>query len=222
MNRLRTLLMLGVLGLVASPPATSQTTLAVHGGLNRADLDITGVALEGQASINRTVAGASLTVPVFGDLAVRFGAAYVEKGGLVSIGQSIDFTLDFAYVELSALARGRVLDLGDRASLYLLAGPMIDVELSCEIEGVDRLRGISVVAECGLTGPGGLAGTASHTLDYGFVGGAGTEVHLPGQASLLFEGLYSHGLRSLNKENPDRTLKHRGLIAQFGLGYRFR
>ncbi|MCY4399691.1 MAG: hypothetical protein OXE96_10185 [Gemmatimonadetes bacterium] len=173
-------------------PAAAQTTVGVRAGLGSAKMAVPGTVdfapcppetdcpSSATDPVRGLTFGADFDIPIFGPggvFGLRFGAAYVEKGGAGSgydaKGEPDSGTISTSYVQFSMLLRART---SGPQSVVILFGPWAGAQLSCEKEG-------DVAANCG----GGDAGVTM---------GAGVEIALPGGAgrSVGIEGIYYRGL----------------------------
>ena len=194
---MRGIVLVSVVLLATTPPATGQMALGVRAGIGGAwmatprgvsfepcppDRDCPGPADE---AVRGLTFGADFDIPISnssGVFGLRMGAAYTEKGG-AAYGFDANLepdsgTLSTSYLQFSVLLRARASWTSERSpSMVFLAGPWVGSQLSCEKEG-------GVAANC--------EGT-----DAGIAVGVGVELALPGSssASVGVEGIYYRGLR---------------------------
>lgn len=178
--------------LPATLPAAAQTTVGVRAGFGSAKMAVPGgVAFapcppetdcpsSATDPVRGLTFGADFDIPLAGPggaFGLRFGAAYVEKGGAGSgydaRGEPDSGTISTSYAQFSMLLRART---SGRQSVVILFGPWAGGQLSCEKEG-------DVAANCG-------AGDAGVAL------GAGVELALPGSSGrgVGIEWIYYRGL----------------------------
>ena len=153
-------------------PATAQTTVGVRAGLDSAKMAVPGgVAFapcppetdcpsSATDPVRGLTFGADFDIPISspgGAFGLRFGAAYVEKGGAGSgydaRGEPDSGTISTSYVQLSMLLPART---SGRQSVIILFGPWAGGQLSCEKEG-------DVAANCG-AGDAGVAALSDEEL----------------------------------------------------------
>lgn len=207
MKHLRKSIVISVIALVAMNFPTSifgQTTIGIRGGMSRATV---GVTVDGSdidnvdARIGITL-GASATIPIQDKFSLRLGGNYVQKGygfEIPSLGGDLDVSLD--YIELSGLGVVNLTPPESAASVYVLAGPAIGINVKCEVAGED----------CGDDEDG------PKTLDLGITGGIGTEMAMSEGMTFSVELLYTLGLLSIAEEGDD--IKNRSIALQVGVGF---
>ena len=175
-------------GLSSVSSVAGQTTVGIHAGLTRARLaDLE--ALTDQESRSGVRLGVSATVPVSGNLGLRFGGSYVQAGGGARIPQ-----LEIDYFRLSALARLGLTQGSRNGGAYLLPGPYWGLRTACSasVSG----GGVSLSADCDATD------IQLSTTDFGVSGGAGLEVGVTSRMGAAFELLYDLGLQGLGGSAP--------------------
>ena len=205
MKHLRKSIVISVLALVAMNFPTSifgQTTLAIQGGMSRASAsgNFDGADVDARTGIKL---GASATIPIQDKFSLRLGGDYVQKGYGLSAdleGLSISADVSLDYIELSGLGVVNLTPLESAASVYVLAGPAIGINVKCEAAGED----------CGDDGDG------PKTLDLGITGGIGTEMAMSEGMTFSVELLYTLGLLSI-AEGED--VKNRAIALQVGVGF---
>lgn len=239
MNRLSTLVLPAVLTAVFLMPGASvraQTTLSLTGGVNITSLDTDndGTRAPGFESLTRMSIGVAATLPVSDRFGLQLGGRYAQKGGRLDVlgvlgmmddmfggfeemppGASFDADFEMDYVELSALARVGFPLSGDRVSGYLLAGPALGLQSSCE--GVARLSGLdepafNVSTDCD------EARLDFRKIDVGLAGGAGIDIGLTDSIDARLGLLYTLGLSNVS-DDVGGSVKHRALTIQAGLAF---
>ena len=205
MQHLRRSIVIGTLALVAlnfPAPIFGQTTIGIRGGMSRASAsgNFDGADVDARTGIKL---GASATIPIQDKFSLRLGGDYVQKGyglsaNLEGLSISADVSLD--YIELSGLGVVNLMPPESAASVYVLAGPAIGVNVKCEAAGED----------CGDDGDG------PKTLDLGITGGIGTEMAMSEGMTFSVELLYTLGLLSI-AEGED--VKNRAIALQVGVGF---
>ena len=205
MKHLRRSIVIGIMTLAAMNFPTSifgQTTIAIQGGMSRASAsgNFDGPDVDARTGIKL---GASATIPIQDKFSLRLGGDYVQKGyglsaNLEGLSMSADVSLD--YIELSGLGVVNLTPPESAASVYVLAGPAIGINVKCEAAGED----------CGDDGDG------PKTLDLGITGGVGTEMAMSEGMTFSVELLYTLGLLSI-AEGED--VKNRAIALQVGVGF---
>ena len=162
MKRLATLVAVTATLLTPATPALAQTALLFSGGLNRASIAVT--VPEGKAALSeylepvtRMSAGLAVGIPLSEGWNIELGGSYSQKGFAIPKfggGSGGSFLID--YREVTALA-SKPFPLGDRASVSLLAGPALALQLSCQVF-------IEETEDCETDGP-------KDTSDLGLAGG---------------------------------------------------
>ncbi len=216
MNRLGTLAFAALLTGLSATPAAGQADLGLKAGVGLSDLVVGGVGINSQERRRGFAAGASVTLPVSGPLAVRFEGSYLQKGATFSLIQIGDVTLSLDYVQLAALAQANVPLGGSRRSLYFLAGPAIARETSCWVRIVSALQPISQEGSCS----GEELRTPTRAVDFAVSGGAGVRLFVTGRTGLSIEFLYTHGLRSVYGGELNWTGHNRAMTVEAGLTVR--
>ena len=185
-------LSLAALAVLASLSSASsvagQTTVGVHAGLTRARLaDLE--ALTDQKSRSSIRFGVSTTVPVSGNLGLRFGGSYVQAGGGARILQP-----EVDYFRLSALAKLGLARESGSGGAYFLVGPYWGLRTACSVS----LAGaeVSVNVDCDATD------FRLSKTDFGVSGGAGLAVRVANRMGVVFELLYDLGIQGLGGSVP--------------------
>ena len=205
MKHLRKSIVISVIALVAMNFPTSifgQTAIGIRGGMSRASASgsFDGADVDARTGIKL---GASATIPIQDKFSLRLGGDYVQKGyglsaNLEGLSLSADIRLD--YIELSGLGVVNLTPPESAASVYVLAGPAIGINVKCEAAGED----------CGDGDDG------PKTLDLGITGGVGTEMAMSEGMTFSVELLYTLGLLSI-AEGED--VKNRAIALQVGVGF---
>ena len=206
MKHLRKSIVICVIALVAMNFPTSifgQTTIGIRGGMSRASAsgNFDGADVDARTGIKL---GASATIPIQDKFSLRLGGDYVQKGyglsaDLEGLSVSADVSLD--YIELSGLGVVNLTPPESAASVYVLAGPAIGINVKCEAAGED----------CGDDGDG------PKPLDLGITGGIGTEMAMSEEMTFSVELLYTLGLLSIAEGGGD--VKNRAIALQVGVGF---
>ena len=201
---------------LAADPATGQVTLGVKAGASMSDLVVSGVGVNSQEGRNGFTGGASLTLPVPGPIALQLEASYLQKGATFSLLQLGDVDLWLDYVQVAALAKARLPIGGSRTSVYLLAGPAIAWEKSCDVTITLVLQPIIQMGNC----EDEEVRTRTKNVDFAVSGGAGVLLGVTGGMGLSLDVLYTRGLRSIYDGELDWTGHNRAFSVQAGLVFR--
>ena len=207
--------------LLVGAPLAGQITIAVSAGTTVSQLAVTGAEIVGEESRTGISLGASLTLPLSRNLALRLGGAYSPRGNTLAVSQLGDLTYRLDYLEFSALGRASVPVAGGPISLHLLAGPAVGFRTSCEGEVDFEVQQVTIVDECDYDGSEyDTIRTPSKTLDFGMVGGVGADFMPTQRLGFSLDLLYTLGLRSIYDGDFDRTAKNRAVTVQAGLVFR--
>lgn len=220
MKHLRKSIVIGVIALVAMNFPTSifgQTTIAIQGGLSRAtiggdDASEEGVDVDARSGIK---VGASATIPIQDKFSLRFGSEYVQKGFQGDIDDffgidNVSFGLNLDYIELSGLGAFNLMPSESTASVYMLAGPAVGINVKCEVVAGDGST--TVKEDCG------DEDLDTKTLDLGITGGIGTEMAFSEGMTFSVELLYTLGVQSFSSIEGD-DIKNRAITLQAGVGF---
>ena len=198
---------------LAAGPVTGQVNFGVKAGRSLSDLTVDGVGVYSQEGRRGISAGVMMTLPVSGALDLQLEGSYVPKGATFTLLQLGEVGLRLEYLQLSALAKAHVRFGGSRSSLYVLAGPTIARETSCEVTVVAVLQPITQVGSC----DGEELYTPTKDLDFALTGGAGVLFAVTGRMGLTLDVLYAHGLRSIYGGELEWTGYTRSATIQAGL-----
>ena len=206
--------------LLAAAPVAGQTRLGVTGGMNLASVDVStnDLFVPDFESVARLAIGASVTMPMSENLGFQLVGSYSQKGGKWDISDpdvSANITLSTDYFEVAGLGMVRLPLSGDRISAYLLAGPALALEISCEAIAEATFDGTNVMTTQNCDEEGALERSK---LDVALAGGGGIEIGLSDTLGLSVDALYTLGLLDIDKAERD-SLKHRVLTIRIGLVY---
>ena len=212
MTRFRVLFLSALFAGLAAGPAAGQVTLGVQVGASLSDLIFTGIEIDEREARRGVVAGGSLTLPLSEPLGLRIEGSFVQRGATLTFLQlgDVEYTID--YLQLSVLGRAS-LPLGSSPSfLYLLAGPVIAWETSCEATVTIVLPQINETSTC----DDERLATPSKQVDFAVAGGAGVQVAVTGRVGLSLDFVYTYGVRSIYAGELDRTSHNRAMTVQAG------
>ena len=221
MKHLRKSIVISVMALVAMnfpTPIFGQTTLAIHGGMSRAtiggdDASEEGVDVDARSGIK---VGASATIPIQDKFSLRLGSEYVQKGFQGDIDDdffgidNVSLGLNLDYIELSGLGVLNLMPSESAASVYMLAGPAVGINVKCEVVAGDGSTTVKGNCED--------EDLNTKTLDLGITGGIGTEMAISEGMTFSVELLYTLGVQSFSSIEGD-DIKNRAIALQVGVGF---
>jgi hypothetical protein len=193
------LLVCGALLACASPAAAQGLDFGVKGGVNVANVDVSGDE-DGPSFDPRIglVAGGFVRMPLTSWLAVQGEGLYAEKGARFA-DTGVDAKLLLTYLEVPVLARIRLSRL-----FYATAGPSMGFLLQAKA----RTRFSGATEDIDVSDD-------VQSFDFGIAMGGGVEL-----GRLILDGRYTLGLRDADKDETDTsTMKNRTL--SFTAGFRF-
>jgi hypothetical protein len=179
-------LLLMMVTVLAGSAIAQDISLGLVGGLNFADMDVTGDGIEQKVS-HRTVwgAGCILGVSLGEYLSIQMEPKYIRKGGmLMMVGSVVEYTADVSAIEMPLFLKA---GYGTTIRPYVFAGPTIGYLLTADVEA--ELSGLAVKADWM---------PVSNKIEYGIIVGAGVSVPV-WRGSLSVDGRYHFGLNNLNK-----------------------
>lgn len=200
--------------LAVATPLTAQTSFGVRGGMTLSTLAaseededfelsyVTGFHLGITASLGSGGSGLFLS------------AAYAQRGSTLTVdipggldsGESLEATIDLAYVDIGAFGR---IPIG--GGPYLLVGPTLGLRIACSTSFSGQ--GVSVTNDCGE----GLEDDPYKTFDFGVTGGAGISFGVGGR-NMVVEALYGFGILNLI-DDDDESVNNRGLTIRAGVDF---
>jgi hypothetical protein len=168
-------------------PATGQDIyLGVTGGMNIADMKITGDGKEQKVDpMNLFGIGGIFGARFNKNFSLQLRPLYIQKGGTLDQdlpSPDIDFRLSFLELDLSLKAA-----VGNQLRPYILAGPSIGFLMTAEAEA--EVSGNTLKADIK---------NVSKSIEYRLGIGCGIELSL-WKGFLFLEGRYQFGLNNLNK-----------------------
>ena len=184
---------------VAIPAIGQEMYIGASGGMNIADMKITGDGEDQNVnSVNLFGIGGILGLRFNDHFSLQLRPLYIQKGGQLAQDQpspNIDFRLSYIDLDLSLKAA-----IGDQVRPYILAGPSIGFLMSAELE-FDAAGNLVT----------GDIMDISQKTEYSLGIGAGVEYSV-WNGFLFIEGRYVFGLNNLNKGGTVE-LKVNGSIA---------
>ncbi len=213
LTRTRTLCLAALFAGLAANPSAGQISLGVKAGASLSDLVFGGIEINDRELRKGLVVGTALSLPVSGRLGLQLEGSFAQRGATLTFIQLGDVGYVLDYVQLSVLGRASLPLGSSRSSLFLLAGPVIAWETSCEATVTLVLSETTETATC----DDERLNTPSKPVDYGVAGGAGVQLALAEAMHLSLDLLYTHGVRSIYAGELDRTSHNRATSVQAGL-----
>ena len=130
----------------------------------------------------------------------------VDTPGGLDFGESLDATINLAYVDIGAFGR---IPIG--TGPYLLVGPTLGLRIECST--TLSAEGVNATVDCGE----GLEDDPYKTFDLGVTGGAGISFGVGGR-DMVVEALYAFGVLNLI-DDDDESVNSRGLTIRVGMDF---
>ena len=218
MKRIAPLVSVTAILLLPATPALGQTAL-LSLGLNRASVSVTGEEdelTEYLEPVTRMSAGVAVGIPLLEGWSVELGGSYSQKGYAVDVPQIGDGSAAIDYLEVTALA-SVAFPLGDRASVNLLAGPALAMQLSCQV--TLSFEGSEESEDCDPDD----SDDGPKDSDLGLAGGLRFRIGLSEKMGVTVGALYTLGLQNLFEGvDEDDSVKNRVMTLSAGLAYSIR
>ncbi len=199
-------LFVGALSIAPARLLAQDVILGVKGGINIADLHVTGADLGDTSTRTGLVGGVFAELGLGSVFAIRPEGLYSQKG-FSETDTGIDADLKVDYIEVPLLLAARFGQSSVRPVVF--AGPVVGFEASCKLEGSSG--GVSVSADCA------DQDVDTESTDFGVAFGGGVEVDAGGVV-LLLDGRYTLGLRDIDAMNGSEA-KNRVWSVMAGLGF---
>jgi len=185
----------------SSVPAFGQVTaVGAKGGVHWADFTDD---LRGLETNTRTTWGAGGFIQVGLTEVIRLQPEllWVGKGAEVETGNPDvgEAEIDLSYIEVPVLVRFDLWGRGWSVRPYVMLGPYVAFELSCEVEG--GFDGVDVEVDC----DNALVDFPTNSPTFGLLAAVGVEVPVGGLASVLLEGRFSQGITDVNDDGVGDT-----------------
>lgn len=200
--------------LALATPLTAQTSFGVRGGMTLSTLS---ASEEGDEIELSHVTGFHLGVTASvgsGGSGLFLSAAFAQRGstlttditGGLDFGESLEATIDLAYVDIGAFGR---IPIG--TGPYLLVGPTLGLRIACST--TFSAGETNATVDCGE----GLEDDPYKTFDLGVTGGAGISFGVGGR-DVVVEALYGFGILNL-VDDDDESVNSRGLTIRAGMDF---
>jgi hypothetical protein len=138
-----------------------------------------------------------------GRIGVQLELLSVTKGAnLTGTGTQNNVDYRFEYVEIPVLVHVP-LTAGMAFAPYVFGGAAVGIEVRCRVTPTGTTAGVE--RDCGDAGTGALN---RRSPDLGLVGGGGLAFAM-GPGSVIIEGRYTAGMRSINDDAAGRDMRHR-------------
>ena len=201
-----------VLALLVVPilprPAHAQTVFGVKAGMVSSDFKLKSGTDGEDLQKKRTGMAVAGFLRFGGNVALQLEANYTDKGAKADDGIGDVATIKLKYLEAAALLR---VAMAGKVSPYLYGGAGAGNEMSCKASGT--YQGTAFDVDCDTAGEQ----SDRRKMDILGIGGAGIQF-MAGSLTLLVEGRYALGLRSLSK-NADTDAKSRALTFMAGAAF---
>lgn len=195
--------------LIFPPTLAAQTTVSVRGGASISTL--AGDDIEGASSRTGMNVGAAVTFGASAGLGFQVGGTFVQKGAKdTEDGVDIDFA--YEYLEVPVLLRLGVPSVR-AVSPHFVLGPVVSVELSCEVER--STQGVASSVKCDDTS------APIKLIDLGAMAGAGLDVATFRALSITVDVLYNLGLSTIDATGSANDVKNRAWSILAGVALRF-
>ncbi len=212
MTRLLLLAQPAMLLLLVSTSTAEQITVGLRAGASMSDLAVTGIVIDDQDPRRGYTVGAAFSVPLSQFLGFRIGAAYIQRGSTSTLLQLGEVDHRIHYLRFSALGRATA-PLPGPLSLYVVGGPAVALETSCERETRLALQPVTILIGC----DDPESGAKTKPIDFGLVGGGGLQFAPSDRIRLSVEVLYTRGIRSILESAQDYTAQNRSLEIHAGV-----
>ena len=204
---LRTALLTALLMTLPSV-AAGQLTLGFRGGLSLASLG--GDDAGSVDSRTGLALGGFFKLPLPGVLGVQVGAGFVQKG-FEETELGVDFEFNLGYIELPLLLTFSPPTTGN-VGFNFFVGPALGFNTGCNFSATEG--GVTVNVDCddpSLDAP-------VKSVDLGAMVGAGLDIGLTGNVSLVLDVLYNFGLTKIPDSGSGDT-KNRAFSILAGLSF---
>lgn len=210
---MRTLAMVAALGLATGTigvhhAAAQETQIGVKAGFVSANVDE-----DGADSRSSFAFGAFAQLPVAPYLSVQPELLYTGKG-FAGEADGVDSEFQLSYLEIPVLVQYHFPVEGNVAP-RLFAGPMVALELGCDVEGTDG--SVSASFSCDEFADFGVDLTTKST-DFGLAFGAGVGIE-SGAVTVTVDGRYVLGLTDIFEFEGVSALKNRAWEFFLGAGF---
>ena len=199
--------------LVTLPTVVAGQTLGFRGGLSLATFG--GNDAGNAASRTALSFGGFFNVPVSNVLSVQVGAGLARKGvGETELGPELQLKLELKldYLEIPILLTFSPPATGDVGFNFFI-GPALGFKTSCTV--IASNANVIVNSACGAPS----LDPPLKSVDLGAMVGAGLDIGLTANASLVLDGFYNLGLTNIDDSGVDNDTKNRAFSILAGLSF---
>ncbi len=208
--------------LIALPAISSGQSIGIRGGLSIASVGGNDAADTG--STNGVSVVAFYNMPLPGILGAQIGVGFTQRGftrtvfGVTPEGRiapadsSVESTVDLSYADIPLLLTLSPVSFGN-LGFNLSTGLVLSLMTGCSVTFSDD--SVSTTFACTKR----EARLKTSTLDVGVMVGAGMELGLTGNASLLLDVFYNLGLSKVDRSGVDDDIKNRTLSILVGASF---
>lgn len=187
----------------------AQANVGFRGGLSLASLG--GDDVEDLGSKTGLNIGGFVHVPLSDVVGLQFGAGFVQKGFKeTELGVKFEFGVD--YLELPLLLTLSPPTTGN-VGFNFFFGPAVGFKTGCSVSGSEG--GVKVSVDC--DDPEFEVDLKS--VDFGAMVGAGLDIGVTDNVSVVIEGFYNLGLTKIDDSGVDANVKNRAFAVLAGLSF---
>ena len=188
----------------------AQANVGFRGGLSLASIGGDDV-VEGLDSRTGLNIGGFVNVPLSDVVGLQFGAGFVQKGfEETEAGVKVELGVD--YLELPLLLTLSPPTTGN-VGFNFFFGPAVAFKTSCNLSGSEG--GVEVSFDC--DDPDFEVDLK--TVDFGAMVGAGLDIGVTDNISVVVEGFYNLGLTKIDDSGADDNVKNRAFSFLAGLSF---
>ncbi len=187
----------------------AQVNVGFRGGLSLASLG--GDDAEDLDSTKGLNIGGFVNVPLSDVVGLQFGASFVQKG-TEETEAGVKFELGIDYLEIPVLLTLSPRTTGN-VGFNFFFGPAVAFKTGCSVSGSEG--GVKVSVDC--DDPDFEADLKS--VDFGAMVGAGLDISVTDNVSVVVEGFYNLGLTNIDDSGDDNNVKNRAFSLLAGLSF---
>jgi hypothetical protein len=160
-------------------------------------------------------AGAFVAIPLTPVFTLQGGVGWAQKGIEEQIDVDVTAQVAFSYFQIPLIARFAI-PSNAVVGAYLLAGPVLSLEVSCNVE-IDAGQSGTASADC--DSPLLAGGIPTKSTDIGLLFGGGISLLPRGRISYFLQIAYELGLKSIDDSNPSFDVKNRAVLLSAGIAF---